>query len=84
MPCPDPFTNPPISALRRIRRIMKWMALCSIAVAAIAVVLVIRGDNGAHVHMLIATALGVGLFVLVAGALMSLAFLNRFEEEGDN
>jgi hypothetical protein len=70
---------------------MKWMALFSIAIAAIAVLLVARGDQGFHIHMLIATALGAGLSVLLAGALMSLAFLssssghddeaNRFKEE---
>ena len=94
MPHPDPIPSPRLSVLRRFRRIMKWMALFSITVAAIAVLLVARGDNGTHVHMLIATALGAGLSVLVAGALMSLAFLssssghdeeaNRFEEEQDN
>ena len=77
--------------LRQFRRIMKWMALFSMAVAAIAVLLVARGDNGTHIHMMIATALGAGLSVLLAGALMSLVFLssssghddeaNRFEEE---
>jgi len=80
--------------LRRFRRTMKWMALFSMAVAATAVLLVARGDNGAHIHMLIATALGAGLSVLLAGALMSLVFLSsssghddeasRFEEEEDD
>jgi hypothetical protein len=94
MPRPDPIPSPRLSMLRRFRRIMKWMALFSIAVAATAVLLVARGDNGAHIHMLIATALGAGLSVLLAGALMSLVFLssssghdneaNRFEEEQDN
>ena len=80
--------------LRRFRRIMKWMALFSIAVSAIAVLLVARGDNGTHIHMLIATALGAGLSVLLAGELMSLVFLSsstghddevsRFKEEQDN
>jgi hypothetical protein len=70
---------------------MKWMALFSIAVAAVAVLLVARGDSGVHIHMLIATALGAGLSVLLAGALMSLVFLSaesghdeeasRFEED---
>ena len=70
---------------------MKWMALFSILVAAIAVLLVARGEEGIHIHMLIATALGAGLTVLLAGALMSLAFLSsssghdeqasRFEED---
>jgi hypothetical protein len=77
--------------LRRFGRAMKWMALFSILVAAIAVLLVARGEEGIHIHMLIATALGAGLTVLLAGALMSLAFLSsssghdeqasRFEED---
>jgi uncharacterized membrane protein YjjP (DUF1212 family) len=94
MPRPDPIPSPRLSMLRRFRRIMKWMALFSMAVAATAVLLVARGDDGAHIQMLIATALGAGLSVLLAGALMSLVFLssssghddeaNRFEEEQDN
>ena len=94
MPRPDPIPSPRLSMLRRFRRIMKWMALFSITVAAIAVLLVARGDNGTHIHMLIATALGAGLSVLLAGALMSLVFLSsssghddeasRFEEEDSN
>ena len=94
MPRPDPIESPRLSMLRRFRRIMKWMALFSMAVAAIAVLLVARGDNGTHIHMMIATALGAGLSVLLAGALMSLVFLssssghddeaNRFEEEDKN
>ena len=88
---PDPIPSPRLSMLRRFRRIMKWMALFSITVAAIAVLLVSRGEKGLHIHMMIATALGAGLSVLLAGALMSFAFLsassghddeaNRFEEE---
>ena len=94
MPRPDPIPSPRLSMLRRFRRIMKWMALFSMAVAATAVLLVARGDDGAHIHMLIATALGAGLSVLLAGALMSLVFLSsssghddeasRYEEEQDN
>ena len=91
MPRPEPAPDPRLSVLQRFRRIMKWMALFSILVAAIAVLLVARGDEGVHIHMLIATALGAGLSVLLAGALMSLVFLssstghdeeaNRFEED---
>ena len=62
--------------LARFTRIMKWMALVSIAVAAIAVLLVASGDSGIHLHMMIATALGAGLTVLLASALMTLAFLS--------
>ena len=62
--------------IRRFRRIMRLMAALSIVVAAIAVLLVARGDEGFHPHMLIATALGVGLTVLLGTALMTLAFLS--------
>ena len=94
MPCPDPTPSPRFSVLRKFRRIMKWMALFSVVVAAIAVLLVMRGDKGAHIHVMIATALGAGLSVLLAGALMSLVFLsadsghdeaaNRFEEDDNH
>jgi RsiW-degrading membrane proteinase PrsW (M82 family) len=55
---------------------MKLLALFSIVVAVIAVLLVARGSQGPLVHMLLATALGTGLSVLLAGALMSLFFLS--------
>ena len=94
MPRPDPTPSPRFSVLRKFRRIMKWMALFSVVVAAIAVLLVMRGDKGAHIHVMIATALGAGLSVLLAGALMSLVFLsadsghdeaaNRFEEDDNH
>lgn len=76
MPRPDPHPSPRRSVLHRFRRIMRLMALLAIVVAGIAVILVARGDDSLHIHMLIATALMAGGSVLVAGALMSLAFLS--------
>lgn len=76
MPHEDPIPDPRLSLLVRFRRIMRWMALFSIAIAALAVAIVARGDNGVHIHMLIATALGAGLTVLLATGLMTLAFLS--------
>jgi hypothetical protein len=55
---------------------MKWMALLSVVIAGLAVVLVARGEAKPPIHMLIATALGVGLTVLLGTGLMSLAFLS--------
>ncbi len=55
---------------------MRWMALLSATIAAIAVILVARGDSSVHIHMLIATALGVGLTVLLGTGLMVLTFLS--------
>ena len=41
-----------------------------------AVAIVAAGDSGFHIHMLIATALGVGLTVLLGTGLMALSFLS--------
>jgi hypothetical protein len=62
--------------MRSFRRILKWLALLSIVIATIAVLLVARGDSTIRIHMLIATALGVGLTVLLGTALMTLSFLS--------
>ena len=75
MPSPDPV--PPLGGLKRqFIRLMRWAALFSLTIAAIAVVLVAQGDDEVHIHMLIATALGVGLSVLLGTALMTLVFLS--------
>lgn len=74
----DPDPASPIAPLKQqFIRIMRWAALFSIGVAAVAVFLVARGDTEVRVHMLIATALGVGLSVLLGIALMSLVFLSN-------
>lgn len=75
-PRPDPIPSPRHSLMRRFWRIFRLLALLSIVIATIAVVLVARGDATIHVHMLIATALGIGLTVLLGTALMTLAFLS--------
>ena len=62
--------------MRRFWRTFRLLALLSIAIAASAVLLVVRGDPGVHVHMMIATALGVGLSMLLGAALMTLVFLS--------
>ena len=75
MPHPDPV--PPVSIRRRFMRIMRVAAAFSIVIAALAVVLVSRGQATTHIHMIIATALGIGLTVLLATALMTLIFLSH-------
>jgi uncharacterized membrane protein len=62
--------------LRKFWRIMRLLALFSIIIAAIAVILVVQGEDEIQIHMMIATALGVALSVLLAGALMTLVFLS--------
>jgi hypothetical protein len=62
--------------LVRFKRAMRLLALLSIVIAAIAVILVAQGNSGTHINMLIATALGVGLTVLLGTGLMTLMFLS--------
>jgi len=83
MPSIDP--TPPLEPLKRqFVKIMRWGALFSLTIAAIAVVLVAQGDDTIHIHMLIATGLGVGLSVLLGIALMTLVFLsNRMGQDAD-
>lgn len=76
MPKPDPIPSLRRSQWLRFRRIMRWMSLVAIAAAALAVYFVARDDSELKIHMLIATALGAGLSVLLGAALMSLTFLS--------
>jgi hypothetical protein len=61
--------------MRRFWRIFRLLALLSIAIAAIAVVLVTRGEGEVHASLIIATALGIGLTVLLGTGLMTLYFI---------
>ena len=76
MPKPDPIPSLRNAQWRRFRRIMRWMALVSVLAAAAAVWFVAQGESELKIHMLIATALGAGLSVLLGAALMSLAFIS--------
>ena len=76
MPRPDPLPSPRSSAWTRFRRIMRWMSLASVLAAAAAVWFVMRDEPEIKIHMLIATALGAGLSVLLGAALMTLAFVS--------
>jgi hypothetical protein len=75
-PQPDPVPSPRLSMMRRFWRIFRLLALLSVVIAAIAVVLVTRGEGEIHASLLIATALGIGLTVLLGTALMTLVFLS--------
>jgi len=76
MPRPDPLPSPSHALMRRFWRIFRLLALLSIVIAAIAVLLVARGDSRPHINLLIATALGVGMTVLLGTGLMTLVFLS--------
>ena len=76
MPEHDPVPIPRASMKQRFWRIFRLLVLLSVVIAAIAVVLVGQGDSTLHINMLIATALGVGLTVLLGTSLMTLVFLS--------
>ena len=75
-PQPDPLPSPRHSTVRRFWRIFRLLALLSIVMAAIGVVLVTRGEGEIHASLIIATALGIGLTVLVGTGLMTLVFIS--------
>ena len=77
MPEPDPIPSPTHSMMRRFWRIFRLLALLSIVIAGIGVVLVTRGAGEVHASLIIATALGIGLTVLVGTGLMTLVFLSN-------
>ncbi len=77
MPQPDPTPSPPYSVMRRFWRIFRLLAVLSIVIAAVAVVLVTRGAGEVHASLIIATALGIGLTVLVGTGLMTLIFISN-------
>ncbi|WP_300973162.1 hypothetical protein [Sphingomonas sp. LHG3406-1] len=55
---------------------MRWMSIVAILAAVAAVYFVARDEPELKIHMLIATALGAGLSVLLGALLMSLAFIS--------
>ena len=79
MPVADPVPRLRHSTIRRFWRVFRLLGALAIIIAAIAVLLVAKGDPTPleHVHMLIATALGIGLTVLVGTGLMTLAFISN-------
>jgi uncharacterized BrkB/YihY/UPF0761 family membrane protein len=83
---PRPDTTPPApdAIKRRFWRIFRLLALLSVAIAGLAVVLVAQGQSQLRIHMLMATALGTGLMVLVGSALMTLVFLSASSGHDDS
>jgi len=79
MTSPSPLDDPSNAqyAWARYRRLMKWMTLSSavLVVTALVAMRIIVGD-GLTIHMMIATALGIGGAALLTAALMGLVFLS--------
>jgi hypothetical protein len=77
-PRPSPLEQPnnAAHAWTRYRRMMRWMALFTLA--AIAVALGVLQAVGAlvSIHFVIAAVLGIGVTAMLMGALMGLVFLS--------
>ena len=82
-PEPDPIPSSRNSMMQRFWRIFRLLAVLSVVMAAIAVVLVTRGGGEIDASLIIATALGIGLTVLVGTGLMTLMFLSNSSGHDD-
>jgi hypothetical protein len=63
---------------------MRWAALLSLAFAIVALVILVRGESEERAYNFIATALGVGLSVLLGIAFMTLLLLSRRHARDDS
>ncbi|HEY0315602.1 MAG TPA: hypothetical protein VGC28_04965 [Sphingomonas sp.] len=80
MPRPDPVHDDRIAnphAWARFRTIMRWMTLLGLVCVIGALVYLRAGGTPMTAQIVIATALGVFLTVLVGTGLMSLLFLSH-------
>jgi hypothetical protein len=73
-PLDDPGTS--AHAWARYKRLMKWMFAFTLCVVVVALAWVYLTTGMPSIHLFIATALGVGLAVLLMSALMGLVFLS--------
>jgi hypothetical protein len=74
-PLDDPETA--AYAWARYRRIMRFMMGVTVGTVLIAMALLYRSNGFASVHLFIAAALGISVTMLLASALMGLAFLSH-------
>ena len=89
MPRPDPTPRHDSRAkaaatlIDKLKRALRLLAGFAVVVAAIAALLGARGQAGFHLHMLIATFVGMGLTVFIGGALMLLIFYSAASGHDD-
>ncbi len=94
MPVPDiqngsrtsPLDNPANAAhaWARYRKLMRWMAWLTLAAIIAAVALLYWRHGAVSIHFYIATALGIGLAMLLMAALMGLVFLSNGSGHDDS
>ena len=83
MPQPDPLPTTRQTAIERFWRVFRLLALLSVFAAVIAVILVTRGAGEVHASLIIATALGVGLTVLLGSGLTALMYVSSSSGHDD-
>ena len=83
LPRHDPPPKAPATLIDKLKRALRLLAGFAVVVAAIAALLVARGQAGFHIHMLIATFVGMGLVVFIGGALMLLIFYSAASGHDD-
>lgn len=74
----SPLDDPQTAAFAwaRYKRLMRWMLAVTIAVVIGSMAALYRSNGLVSIHFYIATALGVGLAMLLTSALMGLVFLS--------
>jgi uncharacterized membrane protein YbhN (UPF0104 family) len=65
------------AAWKRYWTIMRWMALLALVAILLSLIYLKSSGQPVPIHMLIATAAGVGLTILVAAGLMGLLFVSN-------
>jgi urea transporter len=75
----SPLDDPETAAFAwaRYRRIMRGMFAVTVGIVAIALALLYRSNGAISIHLYIAAAVGIGFTMLLASALMGLAFLSH-------
>jgi hypothetical protein len=78
MVAPSPLDDPRTAAhaWARFKRVLRWMALATLAVILLAFAWLYAKNGFVSIHLYIATALGIGLTMLLGAALMGLVFLS--------
>jgi hypothetical protein len=75
----SPLDDPETAAFAwaRYRRIMRFMLGVTIGIVGIALALLYHSNGMVSIHLYIAAAVGIGFTMLLASALMGLAFLSH-------
>ena len=79
----DPPPRASAALTDKLKRSLRLLGAFAVIVAVIASLLVARGQAGFHLHMMIATFVGMGLVVFIGGALMLLIFYSAASGHDD-